>query len=206
MNSHARALLLGVGLFVAHAASVATAMPAGLEPLSDHSADTVVSRAYVPSAERKVGEVRTLRRGTATVVQTLLYSRILKRVVAEIRLKEDANWPPEHPLRAEAQRFLDALDAARVAARRAVPKESSDRRQRVWIEFVRTPERAVVFVGTFTATRGTGDVEIATRTVTATLPLSRTYVERNMRLIVADAQGVAEADVAAIDPALASTP
>jgi len=206
MNSPARALLLGTVLLFAPSSAAATPMPAELEALYDNSADTVVSRTYVPTAERKVGEVRTLRRGAAIVVQTLLYSKILKRVVAEIRLKEDANWPPEHPLRGEAQRFLDALDAARLDARRALPKESSDRRQRVWLEFVRTPEQVVVFIGTFAAKRETGDVEIAARTVTATLPLSRSYIERNMRLIVADAHGIAETDVAAIDPALTSTP
>ena len=79
-------------------------------PLLDATNDRVLERAYVPSASDKVGEVRLIRRGGADVVQTLLYSKILSRVVAEIRKKELANWPQGAPFHDDALRYVAILD------------------------------------------------------------------------------------------------
>ena len=99
----------------------APALPA---PLLDAAADRVVARTVVPDATRKVGEVRLVQRGDAVVVQTLLATTVLPRVVAEIRKKEDAKLargrarPRGHgALRGgDPPPWQDALGAARTRA------------------------------------------------------------------------------------------
>jgi hypothetical protein len=172
----------------AGAATAADApLPARLLARLDPGADEVVGRSFVPSAERRVGEVRLVRRGDANVAQTLLYTKVLSRVVGEIRRKELANWP-DGPARADALRYVEALESVRertwseVAARG--PK--GDRRQKVWIEFVVAPREALVAIGSFEMEDRDGEVRVLSREPLVALELSRDYVLRNMRLIAAD--------------------
>jgi hypothetical protein len=160
---------------------------------ADHApgdAGRVVNRAYVPSPERRVGEVRLIERGGAVVVQTLLYSKVLKRVVAEIRAKEERNWPPERDGHADMQRYVAALEAARQEIWRRLPKDrTADRPQRLLIEFVAGDRAAEVALAEFDFVERHGAVEITARRPLATLDLSAPYVRRNMRLILQDAFG-----------------
>ena len=153
----------------------------------DARSDEVVARSYVPSEARRVGEVRLIRRSDANVVQTLLYTKVLSRVVGEIRKKELANWP-DGPGRADALRYVGALEAVRERVFRELSKREpkSDRRQKVWIEFLVAPRTALVAIGRFEMETRDGEVRVVEREPIVVLEPSREYVVRNMRLIAAD--------------------
>ena len=170
--------------------SIATAANAD-EALLDTVGDRVVRRAFVPSPDQKVGEVRIVRRGDAQVVQTLLYSKILSRVVAEIRKKEAANWPPGAPGHEDAERYGAALARVQEQIWDRMPRSETvrDRRQKMWIEFVLSPQRALVAMGPFEMQEAGGEVKVVKREALVVVEPSRDYVERNMRLIEVDAFG-----------------
>jgi len=204
-------LLAGL-LAGALAAAAAAAEPARDARLLDPAADEVVARAYVPSPEQRMGEVRLVRRGGANVVQTLLYTKVASRAVAEIRKKELASWP-EGPGRADALRYLEALEAIQQRLWKAVAAagEGADRRQKLWIEFVLAPREALVALGSFEMESASGEVRVTAREALATLALAREYVRLNMALIAADSfhvegEALAKllAPLALVDPGAAS--
>lgn len=160
----------------------------------DVARDEILDRAYVPSAERPQGEVRVVRRGGHAVVQTLLYTRVLKRVFGAIAEKERRNWPADARGRDDAERYLGALDEFQRAHGR--PAEG-DRRTVVLIEYVDAPPAPFVAVGEVDIAGTGGDVRIRGRSSPVVLDLSAAYVRRNMELIVADSFGVPEAEARA---------
>jgi hypothetical protein len=174
-------------------------VPKPLAPFLDAGADQVIARGFVPSEAQKVGEVRLVRRGDCDVVETLLYTKVLSRVVSEIRKKELANWPAGtgHD---DALRYADALEAVRKQIWDRMPRDEqlADRRQKLWIDFVLGERVALVAIGTFEMD-GTGDaVTVRSREPLALLEPSRAYVRRNMRLIAADSFHVDESGLVAL--------
>jgi hypothetical protein len=184
-------------------ASAESVVPARLAPLFDASHDEVVRQTVVPSPEQKVGEVRLVRRGSYDVVQTLLYTKVLSRVVAEIRKKELAGWP-DGPGHDESLRYVEALESVRRTIWNRMPRDSktADRRQKLWIEFVLGERTAAVAIGAFEMEDGIDDagggVRVRTREPLVVLEPSRAYVHRNMRLIAADSFHVEEAALGAV--------
>ena len=178
-------------------------VPARLAPLFDASHDEVVRQVFVPSPEEKVGEVRLVRRGDYDVVQTLLYTKVLSRVVAEIRKKELAGWP-DGPGHDDSLRYVEALEGVRRTIWNRMPrdKQIADRRQKLWIEFVLGERAAAVALGAFEMDDGIdaadGGVRVRTREPLVVLEPSRAYVHRNMRLIAADSFHVEEAALGAV--------
>jgi hypothetical protein len=180
------------------AAAPAAAATDGRAALLDISRDVVVDRAFVPSAERPQGEVRIVRRGDAVVVQTLLYTRVLKRIVRAIGDKERRNWPAGAAGHDDMERYLAALEAFRsaAAAPAAAPAQAgpagtsagpADRRVQALIEFIDAPAGPFVAIGAATF-EGTGkDVRVRARATPTVPALGADYVRRNMPLIVADA-------------------
>lgn len=162
-----------------------------LAPLLDGGADRLIARVEVPSAARKVGEVRLLRRGDADVVQTLLYTKVLSQVVGEIRKKELANWPPGNAGNVDAVRYADALDAERQRIWSEQPKDEkrADRRQKMLIEFVLDDRHALVALGTFDMDESGEMPRLTARRPRVILEPARDYVQRNMHLIAADSFG-----------------
>ncbi len=179
--------ILALLLAAAASAGAGEAVPERLRARLDARADEVVARSYVPSQEKPVGEVRLLRRGDANVVQTLLYTKVLSRVVGEIRRKELANWP-DGPGRVEALRYAEALGAAqqRLWGELRARGPAGDRRQKLWIEFLVAPGTALVAIGRFEMETRDGEVRVVEREPIVWLEPSRDYVLRNMRLIAAD--------------------
>lgn len=167
----------------------ATATPAVVE--------TVVTREFVPSSERRVGEVRLLRRGGERVVQTLLYTKLLDRVVREIASKEAKNWPKPIQGHDDAQRYLEALRAAE----EVLPKPSEggpdvDRQRRLLIEFHCEGDRGIVDFATFELEGARDELRVVDRKPIQRIEVSAAYAQRNMDLIAADAFDLPEQKVA----------
>jgi len=182
----------------ATAAAAGPAVPARLAARLDSASDEVVARVRVPSEQRPVGEVRLVRRGDADVVQTLLYTKLLSRVVGEIRKKELANWPAP-PARADATRYVEALAATQERLWKQLPTDpKADRRQKLWIEFVLAPDAAFVAIGRFEMAGSGEPVRVVEREPLVWLEPTRGYVRANMRLIAADSFHVEGADLDAL--------
>jgi hypothetical protein len=145
--------------------------------------------------------VRLLRRGDATVVQTLLVTRLLPRVTAEIRMKEERNWPAELPGHVDMLAYVQALSVAQEQLRAALPAADArnladvDRRLRLLIEFAASPASASVEISEFTPVAADRPYDVASRRPLAAPAVGRSYVLRNMRLILADSFHVPETDV-----------
>ncbi|HYD47116.1 MAG TPA: hypothetical protein VEB21_02145 [Terriglobales bacterium] len=180
--------VLALWLLLAQPAMAQSDVPPSVAPLLKADDDQLINRTYLEPQTKPVGEVRLLRRGNASVVQTMLYTEVLRRVVGEISKKENNNWPQDHPQRGDAARFLDALTEAQQIMWSKVPKHErgADRRQNLLIEFVLSPEASVVLFSEYELRDGPDGVEITDRRLLSSLELSREYVRRNMELIVAD--------------------
>jgi len=163
-------------------------------PAREASGDAahVVARAFVPSPEQKLGEVRLIHRADADVVETLLYTKVLSRVIGEIRKKELANWGEGVPGHDDAVRYLELLTRVQQTIWDRLPKDRAvrDRRQKLWIDFTLSPEASRVAVGSFEMDDTGAEVRVLERETLAEADLSRDYVRRNMRLIAADSFGV----------------
>lgn len=163
----------------------------------DASSDTVHAGVAVPEPSRKVGEVRLVSRGNAVVVQTLLSTRLLARVIGEIRVKEERNWPNDSQA---ARAYLEALEAARERLEtREVRPNWRDRRCRMLIEFVADSSDQAVLVGTYDVS-DEGDFSPDRREIFQTLTPPRSYVLGNIRLILADSFKLPVAEVSRLGP------
>ena len=200
-------LLAAAAALLAAAGSAAAQTPAASDTaaLLDARADQIVARTVVPSPAQKVGEVRLIRRGDADVVQTLLSTKLLTRVVSEIGKKEFANWPEGRAGHADAARYVAALEAvSRQLHDRQPPFERGrDRRLAMLIEFIASDVAVAVVVGTFHYDERGMQLPVTARTVLLPLDLPRAYVQPNMRLIAADAF---QLDGAALESLLAPLP
>jgi hypothetical protein len=166
--------------------------------LLDTGRDVIVDRAFVPSSERPQGEVRVVRRADVVVVQTILYTRALKRVVGAIVGKEQRNWPPGSAGHDDMRRYVDALEAYRRAAAPAGGDGAgSGRRVQALIEFIDAPGAPFVAIGGVTLDDTGGTVRVTGRAAPAVPALSADYVRRNMALIVADSFAVSPAEAEA---------
>jgi hypothetical protein len=165
------------------------------------AAEEVLARTPVPNAESPVGEVRLLHRGDATIVQTLLVTRLLPRVTAEIRLKEERNWPSGAEGHDDMLAYVAALSSAEEHLRASLPAADArnladaDRRLRLVIEFAASPTSAGVEIAEFASAAEARPYDVTGRRTLATPAVGRAYVLRNMRLILADSFHVAEPDV-----------
>ncbi len=165
------------------------------KPASDHvllldgSRDEIVRSEFVPSREQPVGEVRLVRRGPAVVMQTVLYTKFLKRVVAEIRKKEEAAWPRGRDGHGDAVRYVDAVLAAQagIEERFRRRQDRGDRRQKMLIEFILSGNASIVAIAEPALTETGGRMRVASRRQIAVLHLSRTYVRGNIYEIAWDA-------------------
>jgi len=156
-------------------------------------ADAVERRAVVPEPDRPHGEVRIVRRDGATIVQTLIHSRSVRRVAGAIAEKELANWPEGREGAADAARYVDALADVAAQVRKAGPA-GEDRRRSLCIEF--PPGGPVTISGAIVEPADDRLRLVEKVEPRVELDLGDPYVERNRVLIVADAFGVTEATAA----------
>jgi len=170
--------------------------PAASLPAFDAATDRVVKRTIVPDDVRRQGEVRLVARGDAVVVQTLLETRILRRAVAEIRKKEERNWPVGAAGHDDMRRYVDALATVAGELGAAHP----DQRHRLLIELVATADGGGVVIGTFEGDEDDGALRPTGARTMATPAVGRDYLLRNMRLILADAFDLDEDEVDRLGP------
>ena len=193
------AACLAAALFAAAGAGAAGAADRR-GALLDGGRDEIVRRAFVPSAEDPHGEVRLVRRGDAAVMQTVLASRVLKRVVGEIRKKENAIWPPGSEGRADSARYVAALSKAREEVERRFRQKGAtargDRRRCLMIEFVLSRDASFVLLSEPEVVEGDEGFRVVGNRGIQALDLSRLYVRGNLRAIAMDALGMSrkEAD------------
>lgn len=175
-----RAWLFGVLLV----ARVATAVGEGPQ-----AGEQVIAVCVVPSREQAVGEVRLLRRGDVGVVQTLLETTLMRRVVAEIRVKEERNWPAGEEGSEDAQRYLASLEQVQRGLWRQAAASGGGPLppQRLAIEFRLGVTQASVVLAEFQAEGEIGHRRAVQIVPRDELALHRPYVQRNMRLILEDA-------------------
>jgi hypothetical protein len=164
--------------------AASAASPAG--PLLDHSRDRILRRADIISRGGKHGEVRLVERSSLRVVQTLLYSKLLHRVVAEIRDRESGNWPAERPGHDASARYVAELERAEQSIARPGSGErgpGAERRRPLLIEFVLSSSGEAVLLLEPRVEDAGGELVIVDARLIVLLELPRDFVEREMRLI-----------------------
>ena len=160
-------LVLGCGL---------RAMSAGEMP----DGDVIVARAFVPNAMLPQGEVRLLRRGRETIVQSVLHTRFGNRVKHRISGNERRNWG-EHP---DALAYMSALDGA--FAEYEKNKDTSARDVALSIDFVDHVDASRVDFSFPPVSRDKHGFHIEAAPVWRSLDLSADYVRKNQEYILAD--------------------
>jgi hypothetical protein len=161
----------------------------------------LVAHAFVRAQGAVHGEVSILRAAESETVETLLYSRVLKRVVAEIALRESKAWPVGQPGAEESRAYIDALDRAqkKVWWLTANKPQSRDRVQEMAIDFTVGEESAKVALFAVRTRDGDDDRRrVVERDLLETLSVNRDYALRNQRLIVASTFEVDERQAAAL--------
>jgi hypothetical protein len=156
--------------------------PAADERLLDGGADRVLRRAFLPSASNVHGELRIVRRGDAACVQTLLYSKALRRGLQAIQRKELAQWPPGMPGQADSATYLAALSRARtIVLQRFDAQPAADRRQKMLIEFVLSGSTGLFALYAVELSGEGADVHIERKEPLEVHEASAAYLARAMR-------------------------
>lgn len=152
--------------------------------------EVLIRHAPVPADPPYQGEVRLLRRDSAQVVQTLLNSKVMNRVLAAIQKKELKAWPKDREGSADSRRYtgelLLAYETVRERARERRKGGERDRYLQLMIEFVLEGERSYVALYAPTLTRKGDGLVLHERELLKKLTLSRGYVQKNMQLILED--------------------
>lgn len=192
-------LLFALSLSSALAGSSPETLAADLAPFFADSG-VIRHRVPVPSAQQPQGEVRIIQRGKTTVVQTLLYSKILKRVVGTICKKEETTWPQQRPGYDDAKRYVTALRQAReeLDGRSTAGGAGGERLQKLLIEFVLGEQKALIGLFETTCSGEGGQLVVHDRRPIAVWQASRSYVAEDMLAIVKDSFLLDEAEAAAL--------
>ena len=103
---------------------------------------TFVERAFIPSSNNVHGEVRLLAKDGGTCVQTLLYSKYLRRGLHEIELEERRHWPAGQPGYADSTNYVACMRQARDLVLAAPETKPADPRKKLLIEFNLAPDSA----------------------------------------------------------------
>lgn len=188
MKKPLAAAVLAIDLLVAQTVGAQGDGSTRNAPFLNGKNDQIVRSAFVPSRWLPQGEVLLLRRGDAVVMQTVLFSSYLDRVVAEIRRKEQALWPPGRQGHADSERYLDALAAAREGIRRDAGQDRPGRqRQKLLIEFILSGRAALLALFEPDIEEKDGHYRVTAKRPISVLDLSPVYVRGNIYEIAWDA-------------------
>ncbi len=151
---------------------------------ADPARDILVRKVFIPSEKRIHGELRLVKRGNATVLQTLLYSRFLRLGLDSIRSKELYYWPASQPGHEDSARYLAAIESAKktVFADFDAREDKGDPRQKMLIEFVLSKGEASFAVCEVELDQQGQQVTIRSRKLLVIESVSRAYVARAMKI------------------------
>lgn len=183
-------------------ASSALAFTVGAALLFGHlrwarAVDTVVHRCTVFAHDTPIGEVRLAARDRAVVVQTLLQTVLMRRVVAEIRKKEETNWPSDRRGAESSRQYVAGLERVQRSLweQRARSTRGPNPPQRLAIEFVHAAGKAWVSLGTFEASSNPPRLDVSALRELERIDLDAGYIAENIRLILADACGLGQQEI-----------
>ncbi len=161
--------------------------------------DRIVKRAVVPDPGQPQGEVQVIRRGALVVVQTVLASRVLKRLAAAVAAKEEKRWPAGSPGHAGSLRYRDELYQAVGQAWDAFRQrdDRAETRQFLTIEFILGARQALIALSLPKLAGVAGGLQVVDKQVLSVWSAPRDYVVRNSAAIVADNFPLDEAAAAA---------
>lgn len=108
-----------------------------------------LARAFVPSSNSVHGEIRLLKRGDTACLQTLLYSKYLRRGLHEMAKQERQAWPDHWPCCEVSSNYLSDLAAVKeeVLGTAAGATNEAATLSRMLIEFCLSPTGACFAVG-----------------------------------------------------------
>ncbi|PLY00897.1 MAG: hypothetical protein C0624_11210 [Desulfuromonas sp.] len=165
----------------------------------DPQQDLVVRRTIVPSPAQPHGEVQVVRRGELVVIQILLTSRVLKRVVAAIHTKEEKRWPQGSDGHAGSLRYRDELYKAVEHSWQAFRQrdDTTDKSQLLAIEFIVGERLNLIALSLPQLDGGLGRLRVRGKQVLAVWSAPRSYVQANSAAIAADNFSLDEQQAAA---------
>jgi hypothetical protein len=106
------------------------------------AAEAFIARAYIPSSNNIHGEVRLIARDGGTCVQTLLYSKYLRRGLHEMELEERRRWPAGKSGYEDSTNYIACMRQARDLVLAATEAKPVDPRKKLLIEFTLGPDSA----------------------------------------------------------------
>ena len=154
--------------------------------LLDRTDDRILARADIAARGGRHGEVRIVARGDARVVQTVLHSKLLRRVVFEIAERERTGWPEWAEGAEASRRYVAALARSEQAVPGPPPNvrlATADRRRALLIEFVLSRDAQLVAFFEPSLVDGPEGVAIEGVRPIERIALPRAFVEHDMRRI-----------------------
>jgi hypothetical protein len=166
----------------------------------DERGDVILQRAVVPSAGKPQGEVQLIRRGKFLVVQTLLASSVLKRVISVIDDKEQRNWPETRDGYLASRQYRDELFRASEQAWEIFRqrKNIAETRQFLAIEFIVGPDRDIIALSAPTIDGDYGNMRLTAKQLLKVWPSQDQFVRGNIIEIIQDSFGLDRAAAEAL--------
>ena len=155
----------------------------GLLGLTSARAETPwLARAFIPSSNSVHGEVRLLKRGDTACMQTLLYSKYLRRGLYEMAKQERKAWPDGWPCCEVSSNYLADLDTAKtdILGAESTSTNGAPEIKRMLIEFNFSPTGTWYTVGDMELTGPGETLEVTNPRTLVTRSAHPHYVSRAM--------------------------
>lgn len=160
----------------------------GSSMAGQQDAGVLLRRAPVPAKPPHQGEVRLVRRDSALVLQTVLYSKVLRHVVMAIRRKELNEWPEGRDGWLDSRRYSDELFRAYETVRERDRNRTAEdsRYLPLLIEFTLEQNRSYVRLYQPSLEQAGETFSLQDKTLLLELRVSRDYAYNNMLAIIRD--------------------
>lgn len=152
---------------------------------SVHGQEPWLARAFIPSSNNVHGEVRLLKRGEAACVQTLLYSKYLRRGLHEMTKQERLAWPEGWPCCEASSNYLADLDTVKYAVLGDSTPATNEapEAKRMLIEFTFSPTGSCHAVGDMDLAGPPEALEVVQTRLRQTREAPPYYISRAMWLM-----------------------
>ena len=151
---------------------------------SEVELETLIQRP-IPNRFIKQGEIRVLKQDDAVIVQTILHTKYLDRIVEEIDKKEKEYWGDEH----EASRsYVSRLQEA-VAEAHALAARNGEEKRRLAINFIEDAKGTRTVFSMPKIVESEGRYAPVIGEPWQVLPCPRDYIRGNQDEIIDDAFG-----------------